>query len=313
MTAVFARLGKLLRYTPKEMYGASFSLKYANEMHIDPRGCLTSALNDLGVRRLRLMSYWDIHEAKRGTYDFTELDWQLELAEEHGAVVTLCLGLRQPRWPESHWPEWAKELPDAVWQQSLYDYIETVVQRYKDRACIISYQLENEAMLKKFGQNGNFDRRRLKQEYRLIKELDPDRPVIMTCSDSWGIPIFGPRPDVYAFSLYRYFYDRGAYRHSSRPALFYHLRALLIRVIKWRRVFIHELQAEPWGPKGTVELSLEEQFKSMNAARVQEAVAFARRTKLAPIDIWGLEWWYWLKITQDQPEIWNDMKKVFKK
>jgi len=82
-------------------------------------------------------------------------------------------------------------------------------------------------------------------------------------------------------------------------------------LIKWRVCFIHELQAEPWGPVATVKMPLGEQHKSMNRERVQDAVRFATATGLAPIDIWGLEWWYWLKEENNKPEIWNDMKEVF--
>ena len=292
-------------------YGASFSVKYAREMHIDPQACLKHALTDLGIKRLRLMSYWDLHESVRGVYNFAELDWQITMAEQHNAIVTLSLGLRQPRWPESHWPAWAHDLQPTEWQDALCDYIEAVVNRYKDRRCIASYQLENEAMLKTFGKDGDFSRARLKREYRLVKALDPTRPIIMSTSDSYGIPLLGPRPDMYAFSIYRYFYDRGQYRHSARPAIFYRIRAAVIRLIKWREVFIHELQAEPWGPTGTIALSPQEQSKSMDRQRVQEAVKFATDTKLSPIDIWGLEWWYWLKTAQNRPEIWNDMRQVF--
>lgn len=292
--------------------GASFSVSYAQYLGLDPKKCLKAAVDDLGVRRLRLMSYWNRLEPAQGEYDWRELDWQIELAEKAGAEVTLCLGLRQPRWPESHWPDWARELPDDQWQKRLLDFIAEVVKRYKDKACIVSYQLENEALLRTFGENGNFDRSRLKREFALIKQLDPSRPVIMSTSDSWGIPVFGPRPDKYAFSIYRYFYDKGTYRHASRPALFYRLRALVIRLAKWRQVFIHELQAEPWGPKPIPEMDLEEQFKSINPARVKEAVAYARRTGLQPIDIWGLEWWYWLLVEQSHTEIWNYMRATYR-
>ncbi len=258
------------------------------------------------------MSYWNRLEPDLGEYDFTELDWQIELAETNDLEVTFCLGLRQPRWPESHWPAWALDLPDEQWQQALLKFIETVVKRYRDKECIVSYQLENEALLKTFGEKGNFDRGRLKREFALVKQLDPSRPVIMSTSDSWGIPIFGPRPDLYAFSIYRYFYDRSSYRHASRPALFYRLRAYIIQLIKWRKVFIHELQAEPWGPQSIPNMVLDEQFKSMNPARVKEAVGYARKTGLQPIDIWGLEWWYWLNVNKEHAEIWNYMRSVYR-
>ena len=176
-------------------YGVSFSVKYAREMSVDPTSCLTEALSNLGVRRLRLMSYWDVHEPVFGEYDFTQLDWQIELAEKYGAEVSLCLGLRQPRWPESHWPAWAKDLTDVEWQPALLNYIEAVIVRYKGKNCIKSYQLENEALLKAFGLNGNYDRNRLKREFKLVKSLDNKRPVIMSTSDSGGFPFFGPKPD----------------------------------------------------------------------------------------------------------------------
>lgn len=293
-------------------FGASFSVPYAQHLGIDPKQCLEAALDDLGVRRLRLMSYWNRLEPAKGQYDFRELDWQIGMAEKHGAEVTLCLGLRQPRWPESHWPNWALDTPDEIWGPALMKFIEAVVERYKDRACIVSYQLENEALNRSFGLHGNFDRARLKREFNLIKRIDPDRPVIMSTSNSWGIPLFGPRPDLYGFSIYRHMYQNGSYHHSRLPAVFFRCRAFLIRILQLRRTYIHELQAEPWGPKPIPDIPLEEQFKSVGLRQVKEAVALARKTRLYPIDIWGLEWWYWLKTLQDKPETWQYMRSVYK-
>lgn len=293
-------------------YGASFSIKYAREMRVDPKGCLHAALSDLGVKRLRLMSYWNIHEPTFENYDFTELDWQIEMAEQYQAEVLLCLGLRQPRWPESHWPSWAKKLPDEEWQKALLNYITVVVNRYKDRKCILACELENEALLKSFGLDNNYDRGRLKREFKLVKQLDSDREVIMTTSDSAGFPLLGPKPDKYAYTIYRYFFRRGKYRHSIRPAWTYHFRAIVIKLLKHRDSFIHELQAEPWGPVATAQMSVEEQLFSMNLERVKQAIAYANKTKLLPADLWGLEWWYFLKTSAGKPEIWEYLKTVFK-
>lgn len=291
-------------------FGVSFSAKYCRELGIDPKKCLEAALKDLGVRHLRLMSYWDVHETVPNVFDFTELDWQFALAEKYGAKISLCLGVRQPRWPESHWPAWALNMPGSEWQ-NLQRFIKNVVRRYRRKPSIISWQLENEAMLKRFGLNGNFDRRRLKAEFNLVKRLDKRHPIIMTTSDSWGLPFFGPKPDIYGFSLYRYFFDRGQYRRSKRSALFYQLRAMLIRFFKNRQVYIHELQAEPWGPVGTAQMTLDEQLAAMSPERVRQAVEYAEATNLLPADLWGLEWWYYLKITHNRPEIWNYMRTIF--
>lgn len=133
----------------------------------------------------------------------------------------------------------------------------------------------------------------------------------MTTSDSWGYPLLGPRPDLYGYSIYRYIYDDGYRLTHYRPWMF-RLRAFIIRITQFRKSFIHELQAEPWGPEAMMDMTLEEQFKSINPPRVKEAIAFAKKTKLSPVDVWGLEWWYWLKKEHNNTEIWDYMRSVYK-
>ena len=82
------------------------------------------------------MSYWDEHEKLPGEYDFKALDEQLELIARYGGEVSLCIGARQPRWPENHWPEWAWNLPKPERDVALLMYIESVVRRYKDNSII---------------------------------------------------------------------------------------------------------------------------------------------------------------------------------
>jgi len=279
--------------------GASLSIKQCRNFGLDDQKVLKAAITDLGIKRFRLMSYWDEIEQQQGTYDFAILDKQIKTISKHQGHVTLCLGARQPRWPESHWPEWAKSLAKDERNQALYAFMTTVAQRYKDNKTVVSWQLENEALLKNFGENGDFDRKRLRHEFKLVKQLDPTRPIIMTTSTSWGIPFRRPIPDIVGFSYYRITYDKGAYRKSIYQPWIFKLRALLIRII-WRRPsFIHELQAEPWGPQNIWEMTTSEQAKSMNPDLLQANMAAAKSTKLHPIDLWGLEWWYWRSHHQD--------------
>jgi beta-galactosidase GanA len=92
------------------------------------------------------MSYWDECEPKKGVYGFSELDWQMKMIENAGGVVTLCLGVKQPRWPEYHWPTWAITLPEPQKTQALLDFVRATVEWYEPADCIIGYQLENEAV-----------------------------------------------------------------------------------------------------------------------------------------------------------------------
>lgn len=261
-------------------------------------------IDDAGFRRFRLMSYWNEHEKEPGKYDFTQLDWQIGMASNNGCLVSLCLGARQPRWPENHWPDWALKLTREERSKALLAFIKKVVERYRDRDCIVSYQLENEALLKSFGRNPEVDRKRLRQEYDLVKNLDPKRPVIMSTSTSWGIPIRKPIPDLVGFSYYQVVYSKGAYHTAFHTPLLHRSRKRLIRIIKRRPVFIHELQLEPWGPTAIWKMPVKEQDKSMGPAQIKKNVGLARKVKAYPIDLWGGEWWYWRFKSVKDPTTW---------
>lgn len=167
-------------------FGVSFSIKQSRDFKIDQIDTLKFLIYTMGFRRFRLMSYWDEHEAVPDNYNFDELDQQINLIKNVGGEVSLCLGVRQPRWPESHWPKWALKQPRAERYERLYKYIKTVVERYRDESCITSYQLENEALNRSFGTNGDFNRIRLRDELKIIKKIDPTKPVIMSTSNTWG-------------------------------------------------------------------------------------------------------------------------------
>lgn len=295
----------------QRQYGVSFSVKQCRNFGLNQEAVLKALIKDLGIRRFRLMSYWDEHEPQQGVYDFTSLDRQMDIIEAAGGTVSLCLGARQPRWPENHWPEWAWNLPKPERDAAVLRYIEKVIERYEHRPVIVSYQLENEALLGSFGTRSEVDRNRLKMEYFWVKQLDSLRPVIMTTSTSWGIPMRDPVPDVIGFSYYQVLFNNGSYGRSFHRPWLDRLRARLIKLLHGRPSFIHELQAEPWGPKNIWEMDLDEQFKSMSLQQLQENLRQAQATKLDTIDLWGAEWWYWLKTKQKSPEIWDFLKKTF--
>jgi hypothetical protein len=254
------------------------------------------------------MNYWNEHEKQPGQYDFADLDWQIEKIAKASGVVSLCLGVKQPRWPEYHWPGWAKNLSRGSKQQALLAYVQTVVERYKNNPLIISWQLENEALLSNFGQSIDIDRTRLQREYRLVKQLNPSRPIIMSTSNGWGIPARQPLPDIVGFSLYLRRYERGRYRNTVQSVGLHQVRKFLVRHVLHRPVFIHELQCEPWGPKPIWNMSRSEQDKSMNTQQIHRNIAAARAINAYPIDLWGAEWWYWRHLHGDA-SIWRGVSE----
>ncbi len=286
-------------------YGVSFSVKQCRSLGVDAHDCLDWLIAQ-GWRRFRLMSYWNECEKEQGSYDFTELDWQLKRIARAKGVVMLCLGVKQPRWPEYHWPDWALSLGEAERTAALLRFIEQTIAHVRERKVIISYQLENEALLRGFGEHISISRRRLRSEFDLVKRLDPTRPIIMSTSNGWGIPLRRPIPDIVGFSYYSVMYKNGQYRETIQRPWLHRLRRWIISVIWHRPVFIHELQAEPWGPKAIWEMPFAEHAKSMDQNRMEANVQAAQSINVYPIDLWGAEWWYWCGI-QGNPQIPNEV------
>lgn len=290
----------------QDKWGVSFSVKQCRNFGLEPDEVL-KWLIDIGFRRFRLMSYWDEYEAEKGKLNFDSLDEQIEAIGKAGGKISLCLGVRQPRWPENHWPAWALTLSGQERSQAILNYVEEVVRRYKDNPTIESYQLENEALLKSFGENPDIDRNRLRHEFNLVKKLAHNRPVFMTTSTSWGIPLRRPIPDAVGFSFYQIIFNnrKKKYTLSFHKPWLDRLRAGLIKLIWRKNSFIHELQLEPWGPRAIWEMGQSEQDKSMSLEQIRKNIRLASSTGLKPIDLWGGEWWYWRMSKQKDPEIWQ--------
>jgi hypothetical protein len=300
-------------------YGVSFSTKYAKELGNDWKANFTALLDDMQVKRFRLMSYWDDIEKTPGNYDFSELDWQFDEAAKRGAKVSLAVGLRQPRWPECHRPNWAKALAKPEQNKELMKFLEATINHYKNNPNLISYQLENEALNGWFGdcKPVDIERDRLVKEFDLVKKLDPNHPVYMSLSDQHGLPFDKPIPDKYGFSVYRVVYSTQLpihfYMTYPTPTTYHRIRAWLIKVIQHREVFVHELQLEPWGTKATKDLSIDEQNRSMDTEQMKFNLDFARRIGKPEIYVWGSEWWYWRMNNFNDPSPWNTFKQELQK
>ena len=239
--------------------GTTFVPDYATSYGLDPMQTLQAILEPasqggLGMKQVRLVSYWSDIEGTQGTYDFSQLDQEFALADKYGAQVALSIGLRQPRWPECHPPDWVANEPTSVWQPQLNAFMKAVIQRYRNNPALSDYELENEFFMKVFGTCTNFDRSRLVSEYTMVKQLDPNHPVIVSRSDNWvGIPLGQPRPDISAISVYKRVWDATfthRYFEYPLPPWFYSALAGFEEISTGRNTIIHELQAEPWAPNG---------------------------------------------------------------
>ncbi len=295
--------------------GVSFSIKYAQELGLDWKQTLTALVEQANIKNFRLMSYWDAVEPNNDEYDYASLDWQIELIQKNGGTVSLALGQRQPRWPECHTPEWSNNLETMAYENNLVEYLETTTKRYASNPVVMSFQLENEAANRHFGECPPLDSDLLQRELEAVKTLTT-KPVIINASNQSGTPLLGPIGDKVGYTIYKkagfHAFDRWiSWNYGYIPSVWHSFRAALTEGVHGTEVFVHELQAEPWGPTATVHLSDEEQGQSMDPGQLKSIVKFAENTGMSTIYLWGGEWWYWRLTEFNDTMLWQTVKDVY--
>ncbi len=296
-------------------YGMSFNTFYAEELGLDWKETYDAILYDLGVRHLRLAAHWPMVEPEKNTYNFAELDYQLDKAEEVGADVIFAVGRRLPRWPECHIPEWASDLSWEEQKNEIRELIKEVIGRYQDRTSIIYWQVENEPYLNLFANEhcGDLDEDFLKEEIALVKSIDSTRPVMVTDSGNLGNWI-GPykNGDAFGTSVYVYFWnpDFGQLK-SILPSWWYIVKENLVKLFLGEKpTYLIELSAEPWLLEPIADTDLETQYSRMDLEKINEIIDYAAKTRYDRQYLWGAEWWYWLT-KHGHNEIWERGKELF--
>lgn len=301
-------------------FGVTFSKIYAEELGLDWEETYSAILDDLKVKKIRLIAYWPEIEPSQGNFDFKELDWQIDEAQKRGAEIILAVGRRLPRWPECHIPGWAKGLSEKEQQEKVLAVISEVIKHYKNEEAIKFWQIENEPFLGTFGECPKLDKKFLDKEIALARSLDNPstgsgqaRPIIITESGEFSTWIGAARrADIVGTTLYRKVHGKLGYIRYPIPAIFYSRKAALIKkFFNINKIIIVELAAEPWGAEPTWELSLEEQLKLMNVEEFKGIISYTRRTGFSEAYLWGAEWWYWLKTEYSNDSMWQAAKELF--
>lgn len=299
----------------KIQYGMSFNTMYARELGLDWQQTYDAFLDELQVRHLRLAAHWPMVEPEPGVYNFTELDYQIDRAEEVGAEVILAVGRRLPRWPECHIPVWARDMDWEDKKEELRTYITTVVERYRDRPHITYWQVENEPFLAMFAFEhcGPLDEEFLQSEIDLVRTLDNTRPILVTDSGNLGLWAKPYRlGDAFGTSVYIHFWnpELGQFR-TVLPPWFYRVKDNIMQLRYGRQeTMLIELAAEPWLLEPIVEVPLSVQFSRMDLEKIQDSVAYAKKTRYQKQYLWGGEWWYWLYL-QGESDIWEWGKELY--
>jgi len=297
------------------VYGVTFSQKYAFDLELDWQKTYLAILDDLKVSNVRLIAYWDEIESVQDTFEFSNLDWQIEQAQDRGVGIILVVGRRTPRWPECHDPVWLSRLAPLAIEQQQLEFIKAVVERYKDNPSIKYWQVENEPLFAWFGQCPKPSKKFLKQEVDLVRSLD-SRPIVITDSgelNHWqGAASLA---DVLGTTMYRIVWNKyfGFWDYFFVPPAAYRYKADITKFLHkdLNRVIVTELQMEPWTmDQRMVNLSLEDQQKSFTLERFKDNINYVEKTGFSEVYLWGAEYWYWLA-QKGHSEIWQAAKKLW--
>ncbi len=300
----------------KITYGMSFNVMYAEELGLDWKETYDAILHDLGVRHLRLAAHWPMVEPENGTFNFSELDYQIKEAEAVGAEVILAVGRRLPRWPECHVPEWYGNLDAEARRKEQLEYFTAVIERYKNSSAVKIWQVENEPFLAVFAFEhcGDHDISLLEEEIALAKSLDGTRPVLVTDSGNLGT-WYGAysRGDMFGTSVYVHFWNPeiGQFRTWLPPFVYRVKENVLGLIYDKKPTLLIELSAEPWLIAPIATVPIETQFSRMDVSKFDDILNYAKETRYETQYLWGAEWWYWLA-KKGHPEMWEKGKELYK-
>jgi hypothetical protein len=303
--------------TSKPTLGVTFSPRYAQELGLNPDEVFTAILTELNPQIIRLPVYWDEVEKEKGIYDFTVTDKYLEALNSKGTEVVLVVGFKQPRWPECFQPLWSKSQQDSEFNNSILDLVKNEVSHFKKYPNIKYWQVENEPFLD-FGICPKPNHKRVTEEIQIVRSLDP-RPILMTDSGelSTWYPIMG-LGDIFGTTLYRNVWNPwfGIIEYPW-PPMFYSMKSQLAQFISGssgKPSIIAELQAEPWPAekKSLGQISIAEQQKLFSTSQMIENVDYARQTGFKEVYLWGVEWWYYMKLNTDSG-YWQAARQLFSK
>lgn len=317
--AVVAAALFFIRFTSDEptRWGVTFSKNYAQyELGLDWKRTYLAILDDLKVDHIRLSAYWNEVEPTVGTYDFTDLDWQMEQATQRDAKIILAVGRRLPRWPECHDPAWLSSITREQGKSRQLEYVKAVIGRYGDNPNIEYVQVENEPFLKYFGECPPLDREFFKQEVALAKSLT-DKPILITDSGelSTWLPAARAGGDVLGTTLYRVVHNEtlGYIKYFIPPSFYFGKAALVRTLTPTDKVIVAELQAEAWhsGEANLSRMDLDDAAKSLSLKQLQKNIAFARQAGFDEVYLWGVEWWYLAKERDGYSGYWDEAGKLW--
>lgn len=319
-------------YVPFSL-GTTFSPLQCYYMNLDFHQAFRQ-IAQLGLARVRLGAYWNVIEKQRGEYDFTELDWLLDQCAQHRIEVVLAVGMKVPRWPEFHLPQWVNHLGDTgpgmvpldqrspqVAEMAL-QFVGRVVEHCRSAPALKYWQIENEPFTQLEITGGRYlSSEFVHREVELVRvskltdqkilltnaihlpvpKLTEDEPAFwksLSLADAVGMNVYTKVPSG----------NPGEYLEPAesfwRTLLSWQVTLQANELEAW----IAEAQAEPWEPKQLVAME-NRNYPSATPERMTALVQTLRDIGYRSILLWGCEYWYW-QMQQGQTIWWSTVERL---
>lgn len=313
--------------------GTTFSQLQCRYLDLDYRQAFRQICS-LGFDRIRLCSYWNELEPQDNQFDFTSLDWLLEESDRYGIEVVLAVGMKVPRWPEFHFPDWLRDryetgagkMPLDQRSPAVADYglrfVEAVVRHTREATALTYWQVENEPFTRLAITGGRFlSNDFVRREVQQVQQLAlPNQKILLTGSIT--LPFADDAADQAAFETCLEIADAvGINVYSKVPIGQSHYyvepqSAFWQTLQDWqtqlqlhnKEAWIAEAQAEPWEPNQLVAIKgIDHPSSSPQQAidLVQKLVALGYGSIL----LWGCEYWYW-HAQQGRSFWWDAMQQL---
>lgn len=313
--------------------GTTFSQRQCDYLNLDYRHAFRQ-ISRLGFDAVRLCSYWNEIEPEENQFDFTHLDWLLEESERQGLKVILAVGMKVPRWPEFHFPQWLSDRYETGAGKTPLDqrspavaayglrFVETVVTHTRNAAAIQYWQIENEPFTHLEITGGRFlSHAFVQQEVEQVRQLAlPHQKILLTGSitlpfadfpeDEAAFQVCLAAADAIGINVYsKVPLAQSSYYLEPEPAFWQTLQLWQTQLkVHHKEAWIAEAQAEPWEPNQLVAVNgIHHSSSSPQQAiqLVQQLVTLGYRTIL----LWGCEYWYWHE-QEGRPFWWQTMQQL---
>lgn len=297
--------------------GTTFSPLQCSYMGIDYKEAFQEVAS-MGFDVIRLGSYWNEIERVENEFDFTALDWLLSESQKHSIDIVLTVGMKAPRWPEYHFPDWLKERYDTSRQDQPLDsnpaiaektlrFMQAVIEHTRHFSNIKYWQVENEPLTKLEISAGRFiSYDFIQKEVKLTRDLalagqkilltnainlpspdleHDDRALkgSLTLGDAVGVNVYTKVPisaDYYLQPEPSYWQKLQEWQQQLKEA--------------GKEYWVAEAQAEPWEFQKLVAMDKSE-YPSTSPQQATDLVFQLSKFGYETVMLWGCEYWYWHK------------------